>query len=75
MTLCFDLRAIYWILKVLPIYGFKFGVTSLLQMDKTWSAQASRPYDPYLTPKGEEQVRTQGLSPASVQQLLCVASI
>ena len=27
-----------------------------LQMDKTWSAQASRPYDPYLTPKGEEQV-------------------
>lgn len=27
-----------------------------LQMDKTWSAKASRPYDPYLTPKGEEQV-------------------
>ena len=26
------------------------------QMDKSWSAQASRPYDPYLTPKGEEQV-------------------
>ena len=33
-----------------------------MQMDKTWSAQASRPYDPYLTPKGEEQVRTTGLS-------------
>lgn len=29
---------------------------SHLQMDKTWSAKASRPYDPYLTPKGEEQV-------------------
>ena len=27
-----------------------------LQIDKTWSAQAVRPYDPYLTPKGEEQV-------------------
>ena len=29
---------------------------TVVQMDKTWSAQASRPYDPYLTPKGEEQV-------------------
>ena len=29
---------------------------TVAQMDKTWSAQASRPYDPYLTPKGEEQV-------------------
>ena len=28
----------------------------VVQMDKTWSAQASRPYDPYLTQKGEEQV-------------------
>ncbi|DBA67607.1 hypothetical protein WJX79_004788 [Trebouxia sp. C0005] len=27
------------------------------EMDKSWSAQASRPYDPYLTPKGEEQAK------------------
>lgn len=27
-----------------------------VQIEKTWSAQAARPYDPYLTPKGEEQV-------------------
>lgn len=27
------------------------------EIDKTWSAQAVRPYDPYLTPKGEEQAR------------------
>lgn len=30
--------------------------TFAVQIDKTWSAQAARPYDPYLTPKGEEQV-------------------
>ncbi|KAL3136249.1 hypothetical protein ABBQ32_007258 [Trebouxia sp. C0010 RCD-2024] len=27
------------------------------EIDKTWSAQAARPYDPYLTPKGEEQAK------------------
>ena len=28
-----------------------------LQIDKEWSAKAERPFDPYLTPLGEQQAK------------------
>ncbi len=33
------------------------SLDALLQIDKEWSAKAERPFDPYLTPKGEQQAK------------------
>lgn len=42
---------IYLVMSFIPLS------CGLLQVDKTWSAKAARPFDPYLSVLGEQQAR------------------